>query len=106
MLASRCRAGPGSRLPFEFAWCLLGLIARASLQQTESVLGNSGKLDRLGMPPRVPGEAQPPYDELRERAAALSRLQAADDDWWDGIKVDVPWAAVCDSMHKRADTWF
>ena len=28
------------------------------------------------------------------RVDALCRLQAADSDWWDGIEVTVPWAAV------------
>eukprot|EP00966_Prymnesium_polylepis_P159042 3675600-Prymnesium_polylepis.1 len=60
------------------------------------------------MPPKGSGGAKGAdtlSDELEQRAAALCRLQAAQEDWWDGVQVDVPWAAVDDSMARRADTW-
>ena len=39
------------------------------------------------------------------RAAALARLQAAGDDWWEGAEVRVPWAAVSEAMAARRDSW-
>eukprot|EP00966_Prymnesium_polylepis_P068032 1581299-Prymnesium_polylepis.1 len=57
------------------------------------------------MPPKASGGSQSPSEELRQRGAALSRLFTADEDWWDGAEVDVPWAAVCDGMDARTDTW-
>ena len=60
------------------------------------------------MPPKGPKSAksaEPPLDELKLRAEAICRLHAAEEDWWDGNQVDVPWAAVCSSMSKRRDTW-
>ena len=57
------------------------------------------------MPARAAKDAQTLPDELQQRAAALSRLFAADEEWWDGVEVDVPWAAISDSMDARRDTW-
>ena len=60
------------------------------------------------MPSKGSGAAKKPdspCEELQLRAAALCRLQAAENDWWDGIQVDVPWATVDDSMGGRSDTW-
>jgi hypothetical protein len=86
----------------------LVLLVLWSLQPAESTPGNSESLDLLEMPPKGPKSAksaEPPLDELKLRAEAICRLQAAEDNWWDGVQVDVPWAAVCDSMAKRRDTW-
>jgi hypothetical protein len=86
----------------------LVLLALWSLQPARATPGNLGELDRLGMPPKGSKSAkssEPPADELQLRADALSRLRDVQDDWWDGVQVDVPWAAVCDSMDKRRDTW-
>ena len=86
----------------------LVLLVLWSLQPAESTPGNSESLDRLEMPPKGSKSAkssEPTADELQQRAAALSRLHAAQEDWWDGVQVDVPWAAVDDSMHRGTDTW-
>ena len=86
----------------------LVLAVQPLLQPAKPAPGNSGALDRLQMPPKGSKGAKSSdttCDELQRRAAALARLQRATEDWWDGVQVDVPWAAVCDSMHKRRDTW-
>uniref|UniRef100_A0A7S3APY8 Uncharacterized protein n=1 Tax=Haptolina ericina TaxID=156174 RepID=A0A7S3APY8_9EUKA len=83
----------------------LVLLVLWSLQPAESTPGNSELLDRLEMPPTASGGVKSPSEELRQRVAALCRLFAADEDWWDGVEVDVPWAAVCDAMDNREDTW-
>jgi hypothetical protein len=36
---------------------------------------------------------------------AGSRLRTKTGGTWDGVQVDVPWAAYCDSMSKRKGTW-
>jgi hypothetical protein len=84
------------------------LLVLWSLQPAESTPGNSEWLERLQMPSKGSGAAKKPdspCEELQLRAAALCRLQAAENDWWDGIQVDVPWATVDDSMGGRSDTW-
>ena len=50
--------------------------------------------------------ARAPLDEAYDdRCNALSRLQDAGEDWWDGTDVVVPWAAVSKRMAGRKDTW-
>ena len=39
------------------------------------------------------------------RIAMLSALQEADDEWWDGVEVNVPWAAVGKAYAGRKDLW-
>ena len=84
---------------------VLLLVAGWSLEPPESTPGNSGSADRLQMPPKAPAGAQTQSADLRQRGAAILRLFAADEEWWDGVEVDVPWAAVCDGMDARRDTW-
>ena len=45
------------------------------------------------------------HEQYAARGEALARLQAADNDWWDGIEVTVPWAAVSAAHAARDDTW-
>ena len=87
---------------------LLLMVAQRSLLPADSTPGKSGTLDRLQMPPKGSGGAKSPNtlpDELQQRAAALCRLQAADEAWWDGVQVDVPWAAFSKGMARRRDTF-
>lgn len=83
----------------------LVLLTLWSLQPAKSTSSNSATPDRLKMPSAAAGAEKALSKELEQRAAAICRLQAADDAWWDGIEVDVPWAAVCDGMANRRDTW-
>jgi len=95
----------GRPLTVRIVCSALLLVAQWSLLPAESSPGNSGAPDRLQMPSKTSGGAQSISEELRQRGAALSRLFDADEEWWDGIEVDVPWAAVCDGMDSRRDTW-
>ena len=60
------------------------------------------------MPPKGKAKAPaapPATDAYEARAEALSRLQATDPDWWDGIEVNIPWAAAGTAYAQRADSW-
>ena len=54
--------------------------------------------DKLPAAPRA-------ADAYEVRAKSLCKLQETEDDWWDGIEVNVPWAAAGAAYAKRADAW-
>lgn len=81
------------------------LLVQYSLGPARAALGNSATLDRLQMPSGAEDGAEALADALEQRASALRRLHDADASWWDGIEVDVPWAAVDGTMSRRRDTW-
>ena len=60
------------------------------------------------MPPKSKGKASAAAraaDASDARAQVLSRLQESETDWWDGVEVNVPWAAASSAYAKRADCW-
>ena len=60
------------------------------------------------MPPKSQGKqsaTQQATDGQAVRAQTLCRLQEAEDEWWDGVEVNVPWAAAGATYHQRADHW-
>ena len=60
------------------------------------------------MPPKSKGKlpaAPRAADAYEIRAKCLCRLQETEDDWWDGVEVNVPWAAAGAAYSQRADSW-
>ena len=60
------------------------------------------------MPPKSKGKASAApraADAYEARAQCLCRLQDTVDDWWDGVEVNVPWAAAGAAYAQRADLW-
>ena len=60
------------------------------------------------MPPKSKAKASATShadDVFDAKAQVLSRLQELEDDWWDGVEVNVPWAAAGSAYAKRADCW-
>jgi len=54
-----------------------------------------------GMPSADPRAA----DAYKARAKCLCKLPEAEDDWWEGVEVNVPWAAAGAAYSQRADAW-
>ena len=80
-----------------------GLVHLGSSRITEAAAAS-----RFHMPAKKPSASKAAAAATGEndaRADALERLHAAGDDWWDGIEVTVPWAAVSAAHAARDDTW-
>ena len=74
----------------------------------DSRITEAAAASRLKMPAKKPAAckaAAAAAGANDARVDALGRLQAVNNDWWDGVEVTMPWAAVSDAHWGRSDTW-
>ena len=82
---------------------LLGQLIAAAEQEQPLVAAQPLEMPTKAAPRGTAAVAA--SEHAAARADALARLQETDNDWWDGVEVAVPWAAVSAAHAARDDTW-